>query len=125
MRKIMFVGRSECGKTTLTQAMKGKKIIYHKTQYVNHYDVVIDTPGEYAETKRLGGSLAVYSAESDIVGLLISLFQTLTQIQEMTLVFVPKILLVFLALIFLLPFMIEQLRVFTNGLFDRIIGLGS
>lgn len=60
-----------------------------------------------------------------IVGLLISLFQTLTQIQEMTLVFVPKILLVFLALIFLLPFMIEQLRVFTNGLFDRIIGLGS
>ena len=60
-----------------------------------------------------------------IVGLLISLFQTLTQIQEMTLVFVPKILLVFLALVFLLPFMIEQLRTFTNGLFDRMIGLGS
>lgn len=72
MRKIMFVGRSESGKTTLTQAMKGKKIVYHKTQYVNHYDVIIDTPGEYAETKRLGGSLAVYSAESDVVGLLIS-----------------------------------------------------
>ena len=60
-----------------------------------------------------------------IVGLLISLFQTLTQIQEMTLVFVPKILLVFLALVFLLPFMIEQLRTFINGLFDRMIGLGS
>ena len=72
MRKIMFVGRSESGKTTLTQAMKGKKIIYHKTQYVNHYDVIIDTPGEYAETKRLGGSLAVYGAESDVIGLLIS-----------------------------------------------------
>lgn len=54
MRKIMFVGRSESGKTTLTQAMKGKKIIYHKTQYVNHYDVIIDTPGEYAETKKAG-----------------------------------------------------------------------
>ena len=53
MRKIMFVGRSESGKTTLTQAMKGKKIIYHKTQYVNHYDVIIDTPGEYAETSGL------------------------------------------------------------------------
>ena len=38
-----------------------------------------------------------------IIGLLISLFQTLTQIQEMTLVFVPKILFVFLALVFLLP----------------------
>ena len=59
-----------------------------------------------------------------VVGLLISLFQTLTQIQEMTLVFVPKIMLVFLALIFLLPFMIDQLKVFSNGLFDRIIGLG-
>lgn len=72
MRKIMFVGRSESGKTTLTQAMKGKKIIYHKTQYVNHYDVIIDTPGEYAETKRLAGSLAVYSCEADVIGLLIS-----------------------------------------------------
>ena len=72
MRKIMFVGRSKCGKTTLTQAMKGKKIIYHKTQYVNHYDVVIDTPGEYFETKRLIGSLGVYSAESDVIGLMLS-----------------------------------------------------
>ena len=47
MRKIMFIGRSEAGKTTLSQAMKGKTITYHKTQYVNHYDVIIDTPGEY------------------------------------------------------------------------------
>ena len=59
-----------------------------------------------------------------VIGLLISLFQTLTQIQEMTLVFVPKILLVCLALIFLLPFMIEQLKKFAEGLFDRIVGLG-
>ena len=51
MRKIIFIGRSEAGKTTLTQAMKGKKIVYHKTQYINQYDVKIDTPGEYAETK--------------------------------------------------------------------------
>ena len=60
-----------------------------------------------------------------VIGLLISLFQTLTQIQEMTLVFVPKILVVFISLIFLLPFMIEQLCTFTNGLFDRIIALGA
>ncbi len=60
-----------------------------------------------------------------IIGLLISLFQTLTQIQEMTLVFVPKILVVFISLIFFLPFMIEQLRTFTNGLFDRMIALGA
>ena len=71
MRKIIFIGRSEAGKTTLTQAMKGKKIVYHKTQYINHYDVIIDTPGEYAETKELAGSLAVYSAEAnrEVVGI--------------------------------------------------------
>lgn len=53
MRKIMFVGRSESGKTTIMQAMKGEKITYHKTQYVNHFDVIIDTPGEYAQTEEM------------------------------------------------------------------------
>lgn len=72
MRKIIFIGRSEAGKTTLTQAMKGESITYHKTQYINHFDVIIDTPGEYAETKNLGGALAVYSYEADVVGLLLS-----------------------------------------------------
>lgn len=72
MRKIIFIGRSEAGKTTLTQAMRGEKITYHKTQYINHFDVIIDTPGEYAETKNLGGALAVYSYEADVVGLLLS-----------------------------------------------------
>ena len=66
------MGRSEAGKTTLTQALKGETITYHKTQYVNNYDVIIDTPGEYAETKNLGGALALYSYEADVVGLLLS-----------------------------------------------------
>lgn len=51
MKKIILIGRSECGKTTLTQALKGEKIHYHKTQYVNRFDVIIDTPGEYIQTK--------------------------------------------------------------------------
>ena len=72
MRKILFVGRSECGKTSLTQAMRGETVTYHKTQYVNTFDVIIDTPGEYAETARLGGALALYSYEADVVGLLLS-----------------------------------------------------
>lgn len=71
MKKIILIGRSECGKTTLTQALKGETIQYHKTQYVNHFDVIIDTPGEYAQTKGLGGALAMYSYEADVVGLLI------------------------------------------------------
>lgn len=72
MRKIVLMGRSEAGKTTLTQALKGEKIHYHKTQYVNNLDVIIDTPGEYAQTKSLGYALALYSYEADVVGLLIS-----------------------------------------------------
>ena len=70
MRKIMFIGRSEAGKTTLTQAMKGNTITYHKTQYVNHYDVNIDTPGEYLQSKNLISALAVFTAEADVIGLL-------------------------------------------------------
>ena len=72
MRKIILVGRSEAGKTTLTQALKGEKITYHKTQYVNRFDVIIDTPGEYIQTKNLGNALAMYTFEADVVGILVS-----------------------------------------------------
>jgi flagellar biosynthetic protein FliQ len=59
-----------------------------------------------------------------IVGLIISLFQALTQMQEMTLTFVPKIMVMFLSLILFMPFMLGVLTTFTQGLMDRIIGLG-
>ncbi len=72
MKKIILVGRSEAGKTTLTQALKGEKIQYHKTQYVNYFDVIIDTPGEYAQTAHLGRALALYTYEAQVVGLLIA-----------------------------------------------------
>ena len=72
MKKIALMGRSEAGKTTLTQALKGEKIHYHKTQYVNNFDVIIDMPGEYAQTHGLGHALALYSYEADIVGLLVA-----------------------------------------------------
>ncbi|MGN1170200.1 MAG: EutP/PduV family microcompartment system protein [Lachnospiraceae bacterium] len=72
MKKIILIGRSEAGKTTLTQALRGETITYKKTQYVNYLDVIIDTPGEYAQTARLGRALALYSYEADVVGLLLS-----------------------------------------------------
>lgn len=72
MRKIILMGRSECGKTTLTQALKGEHICYKKTQYINYFDVIIDTPGEYIQTKNLGYALALYAYEADVVGLLLS-----------------------------------------------------
>lgn len=72
MKKIILMGRSEAGKTTLTQALKQEKITYHKTQYINYFDVIIDTPGEYIQTARLGHALALYSYEADVVGLLLA-----------------------------------------------------
>ena len=72
MRKIILMGRSGCGKTTLTQALKGEHIQYRKTQYINYFDVIIDTPGEYIQTKNLGHALALYAYEADVVGLLLS-----------------------------------------------------
>ena len=72
MKKIILMGRVGSGKTTLTQKLRNLPMDYLKTQYINYHDVIIDTPGEYAETKGLGAALALYSYEADIVGLLIS-----------------------------------------------------
>lgn len=58
------------------------------------------------------------------VGLVIALVQALTQIQEMTLSFVPKIVAIFFSLIILMPYMIETLQVFAERLGDRIAGIG-
>jgi flagellar biosynthetic protein FliQ len=55
------------------------------------------------------------------VGLTIALFQALTQIQEMTLTFVPKILVTFLSLLVLLPYMIGQVTGFMERISQMII----
>ncbi|HCR65314.1 flagellar biosynthesis protein FliQ [Oceanicaulis alexandrii] len=55
------------------------------------------------------------------VGVLIALFQALTQVQEMTLVFVPKIIVIFLALLIFLPMMGALLNGFMQTIADRII----
>lgn len=60
-----------------------------------------------------------------VVGLAISLFQALTQLQEQTLTFVPKILLMFTAMVFLLPFMNSHLKTFTERIMDRIVAVGT
>ena len=57
------------------------------------------------------------------VGLTVSVFQTLTHIQEMTLTFIPKITAVFTSLIFFMPWMLTQLTEFTQRIMDTIIAL--
>ena len=70
MKKLVLMGRSTAGKTTLTQALRGEEIHYYKTQDVHHYKSVIDTPGEYLQSKNLISALAVFTAEADVIGLL-------------------------------------------------------
>ncbi len=55
------------------------------------------------------------------VGLLVSIFQTLTQIQEQTLTFVPKMLLGFGSIIIFMPYMFQTMTDFWKMILDRII----
>lgn len=58
-----------------------------------------------------------------VVGIVISLLQTLTQLQEPTLTFVPKILAIFGTLVITMPFMIGTMVAFMEQLAQRIAGL--
>jgi flagellar biosynthetic protein FliQ len=57
-----------------------------------------------------------------VVGVVISLVQALTQIQEMTLVFVPKILAIFVTMLLVLPFMADALHAHMLRISSRIAG---
>lgn len=59
------------------------------------------------------------------IGVIISLVQTVTQIQEATLAFVPKLVVMSVALLILLPFMIGSLSTYTEGLMGRIVAMGN
>jgi flagellar biosynthetic protein FliQ len=56
-----------------------------------------------------------------VVGLLVSIFQAATSINEMTLTFIPKMLAVAAALIFFFPWMMQTMIVFTTNLFENIM----
>lgn len=59
-----------------------------------------------------------------VTGLIIAVFQALTQIQEATLTFVPRILVVFASLLVLLPFMLDVLTELMQFVMDKAISLG-
>ena len=56
-----------------------------------------------------------------VVGLLVSIFQAATSINEMTLVFIPKMLAVAVALIFFFPWMMQTMVAYTMNLFENLI----
>lgn len=56
-----------------------------------------------------------------IIGLTIAIFQSITQIQEMTLTFIPKMLAMLLVMIYTMPWMLQKVIDFTREVFDLII----
>ncbi len=68
-RRIILVGRSKCGKTTLIRRMHNLDLSYHKTQGIELYSDAIDTPGEYTDTPFFSRGAAICPAyDADIVG---------------------------------------------------------
>ncbi len=59
-----------------------------------------------------------------VVGIAISLIQAMTQIQEMTLTFVPKLIVLFVTMIIFMPFMLATITKFTEFIFDQIVAGG-
>jgi len=60
-----------------------------------------------------------------VVGLLVALVQAITQINEATLAFVPKVLALGAALVLLGPFMVATLTSYTHLLLDRLVAVGG
>ena len=67
MKKTMLIGRTGCGKTTLTQKLLDEEVKYKKTQSVTYKSKIIDTPGEYVENKMYYKSLLVLSADAKLI----------------------------------------------------------
>ena len=69
MKKVIFIGKSGGGKTSLCQRLQGEEIKYKKTQSIDLYVDSIDTPGEYLENRNYYSALITTAAEANIIAL--------------------------------------------------------
>lgn len=69
MKKIIFIGKSGCGKTSLCQKLQGEEVRYKETQSIELYVDFIDTPGEYLENRVYYSALITTAAEANIIAL--------------------------------------------------------
>ena len=69
MKKILLIGKTGSGKTSLIQGLQDQKIIYKKTQAITFNGMFIDSPGEFLENRRLYPALMTSSAGCNIVAL--------------------------------------------------------
>lgn len=67
-KRIILIGRSAAGKTTLCQFLSHEALRYHKTQTVQIVNRnMIDTPGEYLERTYMRGALMVTATDADVI----------------------------------------------------------
>jgi len=88
------------------------------------------TPGEVLELSQMSLTVLLKVGAPIMlialgVGLLVSFFQAITQIQEMTLAFVPKIVVLFAVMILMFPYIGSVMNSYTEMIFDRIVSVGG
>lgn len=72
MKRMMLIGPSQCGKTSLTQSLRGEALQYQKTQAIVWSAGTIDTPGEYLENRCLYSALLTSACEADVIALVLN-----------------------------------------------------
>lgn len=69
MKKIMFIGKTTCGKTTLAEKLLFGNTTSRKTQAIERLQNIVDTPGEYIENPRLYRGILITSYDMDSVAM--------------------------------------------------------
>ena len=69
MKKILLIGKTGSGKTSLIQSLQDRSLIYKKTQAITFSGMFIDSPGEFLENRRLYPALMTSSVGCNIVAL--------------------------------------------------------
>jgi len=69
MERLMLIGKTGVGKTSLIQAINKESLKYKKTQAMEFYEGIVDTPGEYIENKRFYNAIVSMSYDVTIIGL--------------------------------------------------------
>ncbi len=69
MSRVIFMGRTGCGKTTLCQKLDELELKYKKTQAVELYKHAIDTPGEYLENRNYYSALIMTAVDAKLIAL--------------------------------------------------------
>ncbi len=72
LKKAIFIGSVGCGKTTLSQRLKGEELSYNKTQAIEFHDQIIDTPGEFIQHRNYYSALLTTAVDAKLIVLMAS-----------------------------------------------------